>query len=37
MFDQSKMAEFENCVKKMLEIMGEDPNREGLLNTPKSS
>ena len=35
MFDQSKMAEFENCVKKMLEIMGEDPNREGLLNTPK--
>ena len=35
MFDKSKMAEFENCVKKMLEIIGEDPNRDGLINTPK--
>ncbi|TWO28259.1 GTP cyclohydrolase I FolE [Campylobacter lanienae] len=35
MFDKSKMAEFENCVKKMLEIIGENPNRDGLINTPK--
>ncbi|MGI7822808.1 GTP cyclohydrolase I, partial [Campylobacter coli] len=25
---------FENCVRTMLEIMGENPNREGLIKTP---
>ena len=35
MFDKNRMTEFQDCVKKMLEIMGEDPNRDGLLNTPK--
>lgn len=35
MFDESRRNEFENCVKTMLEIMGEDPNRDGLLDTPK--
>ena len=30
----SKSKEFENSVKKMLEIIGEDPNREGLIKTP---
>ncbi|EPQ9286928.1 GTP cyclohydrolase I, partial [Campylobacter jejuni] len=25
---------FEDCVKTMLEIIGENPNREGLIKTP---
>ncbi|WP_171821792.1 GTP cyclohydrolase I, partial [Campylobacter coli] len=25
---------FKNCVKTMLEIMGENPTREGLVKTP---
>ncbi len=29
-----KEEEFENLVKRMLELMGENPNREGLLKTP---
>lgn len=35
MFDISRMAEFEHCIKTMLEIIGENPKREGLLSTPK--
>ncbi|EAI5408522.1 GTP cyclohydrolase I FolE [Campylobacter fetus] len=35
MFDQNRKIEFEKCVKTMLEILGENPDREGLLNTPK--
>ncbi len=35
MFDESRREEFENCVRTMLEIMGEDPNRQGLISTPK--
>lgn len=35
MFDQNRRAEFEKCIRTMLEIMGENPDREGLLDTPK--
>ncbi|WP_373071917.1 GTP cyclohydrolase I FolE [Sulfurimonas sp.] len=31
----SKDIQFENAVKTMMEHVGEDPNREGLLDTPK--
>ena len=30
----NKQEEFEDAVKKILEILGENPNREGLLKTP---
>ena len=32
---QSKDNQFENAVKTMMTHVGEDPNREGLLDTPK--
>ncbi len=35
MFESDKLAQFEQCVKTMLRLMGEDPSREGLLDTPK--
>ena len=31
----NKEEEFEQAVTKVLELLGEDPNREGLLQTPK--
>ncbi|AKT91375.1 GTP cyclohydrolase I [Campylobacter ureolyticus RIGS 9880] len=31
---KKKSIEFEKSVKNMLEILGEDPNREGLIKTP---
>ena len=33
--EDNKEIEFENAVKKMMLHVGEDPNREGLLETPK--
>ena len=33
--DDNRDTELEGHVRKMLELIGEDPNREGLLNTPK--
>jgi GTP cyclohydrolase I len=30
-----RMVEFENLVRRELELLGEDPNREGLLKTPE--
>ncbi|MFK5882311.1 MAG: GTP cyclohydrolase I FolE [Sulfurospirillum sp.] len=30
-----KEEEFENLVRRMLELLGEDPGREGLIKTPK--
>lgn len=35
MFDESKKAQFQQCVRTMLNIIGEDAGREGLINTPK--
>ena len=32
---KKKSIEFEKSVKNMLEILGEDPNREGLIKTPQ--
>ena len=33
--NKKKSIEFEKSVKNMLEILGEDPNREGLIKTPQ--
>ena len=33
--DEKSRAKFENCVSQMLEILGEDPKRDGLAKTPE--
>ena len=33
--DEKSRAKFENCVSQMLEILGEDPKRGGLVKTPE--
>ena len=33
--DEKSRAKFENCVSQMLEILGEDPKRDGLVKTPE--
>ena len=35
MLDASKQAKFEECVRQMLELLGENTSRDGLLDTPK--
>ena len=33
--NEKSRAKFENCVSQMLEILGEDPKRDGLVKTPE--
>ena len=33
--DEKSRAKFESCVSQMLEILGEDPKRDGLVKTPE--
>lgn len=33
--DEKSRVKFENCVSQMLEILGEDPKRDGLAKTPE--
>ena len=33
--DEKSRAKFESCVSQMLEILGEDPRRDGLVKTPE--
>jgi GTP cyclohydrolase IA len=33
--ESDRMVEFENVVRKQLELLGEDPHREGLIKTPE--
>jgi GTP cyclohydrolase I len=33
--DKNQEKEFEELIKRLLELLGEDPNREGLIKTPK--
>ncbi|MBW1875924.1 MAG: GTP cyclohydrolase I, partial [Deltaproteobacteria bacterium] len=35
MSDETKDAEAEECVRKLLGYLGEDPGREGLVDTPR--